>query len=76
LIVAQVGNFVALPLILTLSRREKEQPLFHFLRLVRIQATLIGGFARTLGAFLPLPAGEGWGEGEAGSSGLDCENTR
>ena len=64
LLVAQVGNVVTFHLILTFSRREKEQPLFHFLKLVSIQAAFSGSFARTLGAFLPLPAGEGRGEGE------------
>jgi hypothetical protein len=63
-LVAQAGNIVAFPLILTSSRWEKEQPLFHFLKLVSIQAAFNGGIARTPGACLPLPAGEGWGEGE------------
>src|SRR5262252_1343933 len=45
------------------SRREKESPLFHFLKLVSMQAAFSGGFARTLGAFLPLPEGDGRGEG-------------
>jgi hypothetical protein len=65
LLLAQVWNFVTFPLILTFSRREKEQPLFHFLKLVSNQAAFSGGLARTLGAFLPRPAGEGRGEGEA-----------
>jgi len=63
------------PLILTFSRREKEQPLFHFLKRASIQAAFSGGLARVLGAFLPRPAGEGRGEGEARSSNLDFENT-
>jgi hypothetical protein len=50
LLLAQIGNVVAFPLILTFSRREKEQPLFHFLKHVGIQAAFSGGFARTLGA--------------------------
>jgi hypothetical protein len=64
LLVALVGNVVAFPLILAFSRREKEQPMFHFLKLVSVQAAFSRGFASTLGAFLPLPAGEGRGEGE------------
>jgi hypothetical protein len=63
--VAQVGDVVAFPLILTFSRREKEQPLLLFLKLVSIQAAFSGGFARTLGAFLPLASGERWCEGES-----------
>jgi hypothetical protein len=59
LLVAQVGIVVTFPLILTFSRREKEQPLLLFLKLVSIQAAFSGGFVRTLGAYLPLPAGEG-----------------
>ena len=31
LLVVHVGNVVTFPLILTFSRREKEQPLFHLL---------------------------------------------
>jgi hypothetical protein len=53
------------------SRREKEQPMFHFLKFVSIQAAFSDGFARTLGVFLPRPAGEGWGEGEAWPSNVD-----
>ena len=53
-----VRNLLLLP-------SEKEQPLFHFLKVVSIQAAFSGSFAGTLQAFLPLPAGEGWGEGEA-----------
>jgi hypothetical protein len=48
---------------------------FHFLEFVSIQAAFSGGFARTAGASLPLPAGEGRGEGEAWPSNLDFENT-
>jgi hypothetical protein len=65
LLVHLVRNVVTFPLILTFSRREKEQPLFHVLQFVSDQAAFSGDFARTLGAFLPLPAGEGRGEGEA-----------
>ena len=34
------------------SRREKEQPLFHFLKLVNIQAAFSDGFSRTAGEVL------------------------
>jgi hypothetical protein len=50
--VARVGNVVMFPLILTFSRREKEQPLFHFLKLVNIQAAFSDGFSRTAGEVL------------------------
>jgi hypothetical protein len=59
-----VSYFVALPLILTFSRREKEQPLVSFVKPVGLKAESSFCFAKTLGAFLPLPAGEGRGEGE------------
>jgi hypothetical protein len=52
------------PLILTFSRWEKEQPLAGFLKSASSQAESRFGFAKTLGAFPPLPAGEGRGEGE------------
>jgi hypothetical protein len=55
---------IASPLILTFSRREKEQPLSGFVKSVSSQAESSFRFAKTLGAFLPLPAGEGRGEGE------------
>jgi hypothetical protein len=55
-LVARVGDVVTFPLILAFSRREKEQPLMRLLKLVSIQAAFSGGFTRTLGAFLPLPA--------------------
>ncbi len=55
---------VVFPLILTYSRREKEQPLTGFVKSVSSQAESRSSFAQTLGAFLPLPAGEGRGEGE------------
>jgi hypothetical protein len=57
-------GLVAFPLILTFSRREKEPPLVDFLKFASSQAESNFGFAKTLGAFLPLPAGEGRGEGE------------
>jgi hypothetical protein len=55
---------IAFPLILTFSRREKEQPLSGFVKPVSLQAESSFSFAKTQGAFLPLPAGEGRGEGE------------
>ncbi len=53
-----------LPLILTFSRREKEQRLagFGWLRALRAADRL--SFARQRGAFLPLPKREGRGEGK------------
>lgn len=53
-----------LPLILTFSLREKEQPLSALRDLKAHPAEDRHGFAWTLGAFLPLPKGEGWGEGK------------
>jgi hypothetical protein len=52
------------PLILTFSRREKEPPLAGFVKPENSQAESSFGFAQKQGALLPLPAGEGWGEGE------------
>jgi hypothetical protein len=59
---------VAFPLILTFSRWEKERPLGGFVKSVSSQAESRFAFTKTLGAFLPLPAGEGRGEGEHGST--------
>jgi hypothetical protein len=60
------GNFnlSMFSLILTFSRWEKEQPLAGFLKSASSQAESRFNFAMTLGAFPPLPAGEGRGEGE------------
>jgi hypothetical protein len=58
----------AFPLILTFSRREKEQPLVGFLKSASSQAEFCFRFAKTLETFLPLPAGEGRGEGEYSSA--------
>jgi hypothetical protein len=71
--VADGGCLVAFPLILTFSRREKEQLLVDFVKSVSSQTESGFGFAQTLGAFPSLPAGEGRGEGEhsANSSGHD-----
>jgi hypothetical protein len=60
------------PLTLTLSLREREQPLIDFQKFVSHGAEAVlsittetqCNFAEKLGAFLPLPKGEGWGEGE------------
>jgi hypothetical protein len=60
----QTGD--AFSLILTFSRREKEQPLASFVELRTFRAVYSRCFARALGTFLPLPAGEGRGEGESG----------
>ncbi len=53
-----------LPLTLTLSPAEREQPLAILLKFVSREAEDRRGFAKNLGAFLPLPWGEGQGEGE------------
>jgi hypothetical protein len=52
------------PLILTFSLREKEQPLVSFVKHEDSQAESRFSFTKTLGAFLPLPKGEGRGEGK------------
>jgi len=57
-------NRAAFPLILTFSPGEKEQSLADFIKRGRLPAVFSRGFAKALGAFLPLPWGEGWGEGE------------
>ena len=56
--------FAAFPLTLTLSPEEREPPLSTSLKSVSCRADSSRGFAKTPGAFLPLPAGEGRGEGE------------
>ena len=53
-----------LSLTLTLSRWEREQPLDNFLKFESRRAEFSDGFAKARRAFLPLPAGEGRGEGE------------
>ena len=53
-----------LSLTLALSRWEREQPLNIFLKFKRNRAEGSVGFAKTRRMFLPLPAGEGRGEGE------------
>jgi len=58
--------FAVAPFFLTpiLSRRERGQPLCVLRNADDIRAESSRGFARRLGTFLPLPAGEGRGEGE------------
>ena len=61
-----------LPLTLTLSPAEREQPLVGFVKFVSRGAEAVFSFAmnkacrltKKLGAFLPLPKGEGRGEGK------------
>ena len=57
---------VTFPLTLTLSRREREQPLAHFVKYVSREAAYHRCLAKKLGTILPLPKGEGWGEGKLG----------
>jgi hypothetical protein len=59
-------GLVAFPLILTFSRREKEPLLAGFVKSASLQAESRSCFAKTLETILPLPAGEGRGEGEQG----------
>jgi hypothetical protein len=61
---AHYGLMMAFPLILTFSRREKELPLTGFVKPESSQAESRFDFGQTRGALLPLPAGEGRGEGE------------
>jgi hypothetical protein len=51
------------PLTLTLSLGEREQPLAAFLQLDCFEAESDRGFTETLETILPLPTGEGRGEG-------------
>ena len=57
-------GLAAFPLILTFSRREKELPLADFVKPESSQTESSFGFVQTLGALLPLPAGERRGERE------------
>ena len=61
-----INSGAGLPLTLTLSPGEREQPLEISVKLESSQAESGSRFARTAGAFLPLAAGEGRGEGERG----------
>jgi hypothetical protein len=51
------------PLILTFSLREKVQPLIVGIKFTSVGAVFRLNFSEKLGAFLPLPMGEGRGEG-------------
>ena len=61
-----IKKFARFPLTLTLSPAEREQPLDAFLKFVSRGAEVSRGFAKALETILPLPAGEGRGEGERG----------
>ena len=71
-----LGYFIAFPLILTFSLREKEQPLVDFVKSESSQAESRFRSAQTLGAFPPLPAGEGRGEGEHTANPQQLYNLR
>jgi hypothetical protein len=58
------AGFYRFPLTLTLSLEERGQPLADFLKFARRGAEVHRGFTRKQGAFLPLPKGEGRGEGK------------
>ncbi len=68
----------AFSLTLTLSRWEREQPLVNFFEFICLPAEAVFCFAmnqrrefvKRLEAILPLPAGEGRGEGE--TCGKNC----
>ena len=55
---------IPFPLTLILSPGEREQPLTGFVKFASCRAEASRGFAKTLGAILPLPKGEGRGEGK------------
>jgi hypothetical protein len=61
----RTGNSHRLPLTLTLTPGEREQPLDTFLKFESPQAEASRGFAKALGTFPPLRWGEGRGEGKA-----------
>jgi hypothetical protein len=56
---------VAFPLTLTLSLGEREQPLFALCNPDAVRAEVSRGFDAALETILPLPTGEGRGEGKA-----------
>jgi hypothetical protein len=51
------------PLILTFSLGEKEQPVGNFIKCGNNRVEFRARFAKTAGTVLPLPKGEGRGEG-------------
>ena len=59
--VAKKIAFAGFPLILTFSHWEKEQPMNAIVKRVSLRAICSREFAKGLGAFPPLPAGEGYG---------------
>ena len=59
---------------LTLTRREREQPLADLLKFVSQEAEDRRGFARKLGAFLTLPTGESRGEGKLYGEPINLKN--
>jgi hypothetical protein len=59
--VATTSYFVTFPLILTFSRREKEQPLTGFLKSESLQAESSFRFAKNAGSVSPSPSGRGLG---------------
>jgi hypothetical protein len=60
---AGLHQFARFPLTLTLSRRERGQPLNAFLKLHGNRVEVSRWFAKKLRPFLPLRWGEGRGEG-------------
>jgi hypothetical protein len=70
-----VSHLVArFPLTLTLSRGERGQPLDAFENFANRGAEFSRGLAEKLGAFLPLPLGEGRGEGKPTNQNSRLEN--
>ena len=57
--------FAPFPLTLTLSPAERGQPLARFLKFESLRAAPSRAFTKRLETILPLPKGEGRGEGKA-----------